>query len=327
MKSALKESKYKVCHVLMQQQFRESLHVTTMSMDLSVHTDEASSVYVYTDDASDEDLSVCDLDCQSGYVFDSEVSDLSFSAADLLPGVGRRAFHPDSDGLAVAPCARATADVTVPAKVSVTENVEEEVVRGREREKNREREPRAADAGSALPRSRAREKPGRPRRPPSPSRQNRRVAPDGADTRVFADRSDHSSGDERAQSDPAIHFTESRSRSPSPKLMMDWNKCDAKGRCVRHPYVRLRKKKLFGRGWKKLLSACPSCALEELYRMHAAVDGAEPSTSKGVPRGDAGSDGSDVQADIYKLCKRKNFSAPDTSGAGLGGKFRPARAA
>ena len=327
MKSALKESKYKVCHVLMQQQFRESLHVTTMSMDLSVHTNEASSVYVYTDDASDEDLSVCDLVCQSRNMFDSQVSDLSFSAADLLPRVGWRAPPPNSDDPAVTPCARAAGDVTVPVEVAGAEDVEEEAARGGEREEGREREPRAAAAGSALPRSRAREKPGRRRRAPSPLRQNRRMDPDGADARAFADRSSHSSGDERAQSDPALRFTYSRSRSPSPTLMMDWNECDAKGRCVRHPYVRLRKKKLFGRGWKKLLSACPSCALEELYRIHAAVDGAEPSTSRGAPRGDDGSDGSDVQADIYKLCKRKSFGAPDTSGAGLGGRLRAARAA
>ena len=32
---------------------------------------------------------------------------------------------------------------------------------------------------------------------------------------------------------------------------------DDRGRCVRHPHVRLRKRKMFGRGWKVLMSACP----------------------------------------------------------------------
>ena len=41
---------------------------------------------------------------------------------------------------------------------------------------------------------------------------------------------------------------------------------DKKGRCVRHPTVRLRKKQLF-RGWKTLLSNCPECCLDEMRRV------------------------------------------------------------
>ena len=37
---------------------------------------------------------------------------------------------------------------------------------------------------------------------------------------------------------------------------VDTNEWDAKGRCVRHPHVRLRKRKVFG-GWRVLMSACP----------------------------------------------------------------------
>lgn len=42
---------------------------------------------------------------------------------------------------------------------------------------------------------------------------------------------------------------------------------DHKGRCIRHPHIRLRKKRAFDEGWKVLLSACPDCCLEELRRI------------------------------------------------------------
>lgn len=42
---------------------------------------------------------------------------------------------------------------------------------------------------------------------------------------------------------------------------------DAKGRCIHHSHVRLRKRKLFGRGWIILMSACPDCCVEELQKV------------------------------------------------------------
>jgi hypothetical protein len=41
---------------------------------------------------------------------------------------------------------------------------------------------------------------------------------------------------------------------------------DAKGKCLHHPTVRLRKKKLFG-GWQIILSNCPECCLDEMRRV------------------------------------------------------------
>ena len=41
---------------------------------------------------------------------------------------------------------------------------------------------------------------------------------------------------------------------------------DSKGRCVHHPHIRLRKKKMFGK-WKTLMSACPDCCVAELRRI------------------------------------------------------------
>jgi len=41
---------------------------------------------------------------------------------------------------------------------------------------------------------------------------------------------------------------------------------DRKGYCVRHPHVRLRKKKLLG-GWNVLITNCPDCCVEEMGRL------------------------------------------------------------
>merc|ERR1712060_871738 len=42
---------------------------------------------------------------------------------------------------------------------------------------------------------------------------------------------------------------------------------DEKGRCVRHPYIQLRKKNMFGSNWKVLMSACPDCCVDELKQI------------------------------------------------------------
>ena len=41
---------------------------------------------------------------------------------------------------------------------------------------------------------------------------------------------------------------------------------DRKGYCIRHPHIRLRKKKLLG-GWQVLITHCPSCCVEEMNRL------------------------------------------------------------
>lgn len=50
---------------------------------------------------------------------------------------------------------------------------------------------------------------------------------------------------------------------------------DKKGRCIRHPAIRLRKKKMFG-GWKIIIGHCPECCLEEMRRVRDEI-GAENS--------------------------------------------------
>jgi len=56
-------------------------------------------------------------------------------------------------------------------------------------------------------------------------------------------------------------------------MMTDTNELDPRtGRCIHHPQVRLRKKKLFGKGWKILMSACPDCCVGELRRIRLAEE-------------------------------------------------------
>ncbi|KAL3786284.1 hypothetical protein ACHAW5_001862, partial [Stephanodiscus triporus] len=56
-------------------------------------------------------------------------------------------------------------------------------------------------------------------------------------------------------------------------IRADTNEFDPKtGRCIRHPHIRLRKKKLFGKGWKVLMSACPDCCVSELRRIQLAEE-------------------------------------------------------
>ena len=50
---------------------------------------------------------------------------------------------------------------------------------------------------------------------------------------------------------------------------------DKKGRCIRHPAIRLRKKKIFG-GWKIIIGHCPECCLDEMRRVRDEI-GAENS--------------------------------------------------
>ena len=50
-------------------------------------------------------------------------------------------------------------------------------------------------------------------------------------------------------------------------LMINPNEYDSRGRCVRHPHVRLRRKSVVSGEWRVLLSACPNCCVDELYRL------------------------------------------------------------
>lgn len=69
-------------------------------------------------------------------------------------------------------------------------------------------------------------------------------------------------------------------KQPS-SVNVNTNNYDKRGRCVVHPHIRLRKKKLLNRlclgssnkdnpdggGWKILMSACPDCCVDELRRI------------------------------------------------------------
>jgi hypothetical protein len=49
-------------------------------------------------------------------------------------------------------------------------------------------------------------------------------------------------------------------------VMAKASEYDDKGRCVKHPHIKLRKKKMLG-GWKVMLVNCPDCCIEEMLKM------------------------------------------------------------
>jgi hypothetical protein len=98
------------------------------------------------------------------------------------------------------------------------------------------------------------------------------------DTSQEYEHNSSSSGAKNA--DNAIAYTTATSLS---KMMKNTGDYDLKtGRCVHHPHIRLRKKKLFGKGWTVMMSACPDCCIDELYKMKLAL--IKENTTNGTSR-------------------------------------------
>eukprot|EP00804_Cyclotella_cryptica_P022009 CCRYP_000942-RA/>CCRYP_000942-RA protein AED:0.20 eAED:0.20 QI:0/-1/0/1/-1/1/1/0/746 len=81
---------------------------------------------------------------------------------------------------------------------------------------------------------------------------------------IGSSRSDDSEEDDEEEEEESV--SSKSTFQGSTKNVMHTDQYDAKGRCVRHPTVRLRKKKLFG-GWAVVLSNCPECCLDEMRRV------------------------------------------------------------
>lgn len=62
---------------------------------------------------------------------------------------------------------------------------------------------------------------------------------------------------------PSANADHNDSETP---VMSQASAYDDKGRCVKHPHIKLRKKKLLG-GWKVMLVNCPDCCIEEMLKM------------------------------------------------------------
>eukprot|EP00804_Cyclotella_cryptica_P030161 CCRYP_009569-RA/>CCRYP_009569-RA protein AED:0.02 eAED:0.02 QI:425/1/1/1/1/1/2/375/1020 len=62
---------------------------------------------------------------------------------------------------------------------------------------------------------------------------------------------------------PSANADHNDSETP---VMAQASAYDDKGRCVKHPHIKLRKKKLLG-GWKVMLVNCPDCCIEEMLKM------------------------------------------------------------
>ena len=56
---------------------------------------------------------------------------------------------------------------------------------------------------------------------------------------------------------------------------------DEKGRCTKHPHIRLRRKKMLG-GWKVVMTHCPDCCIEQMLAMRNEQYGNKGRNNKGV---------------------------------------------
>ncbi|KAL7508126.1 hypothetical protein ACHAXN_005232 [Cyclotella atomus] len=71
------------------------------------------------------------------------------------------------------------------------------------------------------------------------------------------------------ESETNISDTPSANADPNDSeapVMAQASEYDDKGRCVKHPHIKLRKKKMLG-GWKVMLVNCPDCCIEEMLKM------------------------------------------------------------
>lgn len=113
--------------------------------------------------------------------------------------------------------------------------------------------------------------------PPPPSRGIQHPADHSESSSEHKSRSKQTpkKGNRRPNEQPG--FTESETNISEPSTNADPNDSEApvmaqaseyddKGRCVKHPHIKLRKKKMLG-GWKVMLVNCPDCCIEEMLKM------------------------------------------------------------
>lgn len=72
----------------------------------------------------------------------------------------------------------------------------------------------------------------------------------------------------RSPSEPPRARTGASASEEHSSMIEKCNNSDSRGRCVRHPDVRLRKRRLFGGEWRVLAAACPDCCMDELAKLH-----------------------------------------------------------
>lgn len=83
---------------------------------------------------------------------------------------------------------------------------------------------------------------------------------------------------------------------------------NSKGLCVRHPTIRLRKKKLFG-GWKIIIGHCPECCLDEMRRVRDQIERQElGGKRRDDDEEEEDGDGEDMSRHIKKEKKKKKKS-------------------
>mmetsp|Transcript_19774 Transcript_19774/g.32436 ORF Transcript_19774/g.32436 Transcript_19774/m.32436 type:complete len:572 (+) Transcript_19774:73-1788(+) len=250
-RSALKESKYKVCQKKMQQHLNETENVTTMSMDLDIDEDSEDE---------EEQLAVTQPPQPQPEPQPEIRPQPQPVEEELIHRESRRKDHGERD----------RDNRRKEKRRSKRHQIRSSLVQVSPNTMNRP-DPEEFPCGESLG-SNHQEMP-RPLRSPSYS--------SGPYTNVVV--CPPTNFDDEVS---AISFMESVKYQPVPNSRqhhqdpiaeeteniqdtaecINTNNYDKKGRCVNHPQIRLRKKKLFGRGWKVLMNACPDCCVDELRR-------------------------------------------------------------
>ncbi len=248
-RSALKQSKYKVCQIKMQQQLNEAGHVTTMSMDLDID-----------EDSDDDDEPVVTQPPQpKPQPVEEEAPIHQQEPTRKLQGENRSMDNRSKERR------RSNKRPQIRSSlVQVSPNVKRP-------------DPEEFPCGESLG-SHHREIPRSPRPPPYSSGPYTNVVvcrPTNFDDEVSAisfmesvkhQPSQYSHSSKQQQETISEDLENIREMNVS----INTNDYNSKGRCVKHPQIRLRKKKLFGRGWKVLMNACPECCIDELRRFKSA---------------------------------------------------------
>jgi len=116
-------------------------------------------------------------------------------------------------------------------------------------------------------------------------------------------RSNHTPKKSNRRKNDAAGYTESETQFSDPPgdtdknasevpVMTPASEYDDKGRCVKHPHIKLRKRKILG-GWKVMLVNCPDCCIEEMLKMkrNGSGRGGDRKSTKRSPSQDSRSSG------------------------------------
>mmetsp|Transcript_7177 Transcript_7177/g.14501 ORF Transcript_7177/g.14501 Transcript_7177/m.14501 type:complete len:1267 (-) Transcript_7177:3184-6984(-) len=141
---------------------------------------------------------------------------------------------------------------------------------------------------------------------PAPPPTNRPGISPGPKQRKTAAKDSSTFGQTESETQPEEDSEIDQNDSDSFLPMAKASEYDEKGRCVKHPHIKLRKKKMLG-GWKVLLVNCPDCCIEEMLKMRkSGADKAAKANAK-----------SNGGADNRRPAQRRGSKGEESESSGL----------